>query len=156
MAWPALPDRVGSDRTPNSQHPTPNVQPRWKLEVGCWLLDVQSLSQNLLLTRFAIRTSEKYCRHSDFRELTYRTMVERNTLPRGMGWQVREKSWPLPGSRAVRYDFGSGGDSKSVPGRNRTCNLLIRSQVLYPIELQVRRRGKSIARGVRERKGDGG
>ena len=25
-----------------------------------------------------------------------------------------------------------------VPGRDRTCNLLIRSQVLYPIELQVR------------------
>ncbi len=25
-----------------------------------------------------------------------------------------------------------------VPGRNRTCNLLIRSQMLCPIELQVR------------------
>ena len=25
-----------------------------------------------------------------------------------------------------------------VPGRSRTCNLLIRSQVLYPIELRVR------------------
>ena len=26
----------------------------------------------------------------------------------------------------------------SAPGRTRTCNLLIRSQALYPIELRVR------------------
>ena len=30
------------------------------------------------------------------------------------------------------------GKRDGVPGRSRTCNLLIRSQMLYPIELQVR------------------
>lgn len=30
--------------------------------------------------------------------------------------------------------------SHGVPGRDRTCNLLIRSQVLYPIELRVHQR----------------
>ena len=43
-----------SVRTPNSQRPTANVQPRCpppsptlKLDVGCWLLDVQPLPQNV-------------------------------------------------------------------------------------------------------------
>ena len=30
----------------------------------------------------------------------------------------------------------------SAPGRTRTCNLLIRSQALYPIELRVRVNGE--------------
>ena len=29
-----------------------------------------------------------------------------------------------------------------APGRTRTCNLLIRSQALYPIELRVRVNGE--------------
>ena len=31
------------------------------------------------------------------------------------------------------------GMMDGVPGRSRTCNLLIRSQMLYPIELRVLR-----------------
>ena len=35
-------------------------------------------------------------------------------------------------------------NKNGAPGRSRTCNLLIRSQMLYPIELQARRTGSLI------------
>ncbi len=40
--------------------------------------------------------------------------------------------------RSWGYFTGSGHCRNGVPGRIRTFNLLIRSQVLYPVELRVR------------------
>ena len=51
------------------------------------------------------------------------------TRQRGIGFPHTKKRGPKPAQT----------EQNGVPGRSRTCNLLIRSQMLYPIELQVRK-----------------
>ena len=43
------------------------------------------------------------------------------------------------GGRSAKQGENGRGQKNGVPGGSRTPNLLIRSQMLYPIELQVRR-----------------
>src|SRR5215210_9422661 len=58
----------------------------------------------------------------------------------------------LPGYATPRSTDSDGRDRRhSAPGETRTPNLLIRSQMLYPIELRAHERNSTLATNARER-----
>ena len=56
-------------------------------------------------------------------------------MARKTGTEEQATRWP--GSRVEGLFKGAASYGFNAPGRSRTCNLLIRSQMLYPIELRA-------------------